>query len=72
VSPPGRGGARSPTPKPWPGRKPCEPLASVIHFGELKDSSAAGGSSDRAAVGEVFYGGEMIVRHGIGQVLEVR
>ena len=41
----------------------AEPLARVLWVGEIPESPAAGG---------VFYGGEIIVRHGIGQVLGVR
>jgi hypothetical protein len=52
-----------------PARQPKEPLARVCWVGE---PSAARTSSDRPTDGEVFHGGGLIRRPGIGQVLGVR
>jgi hypothetical protein len=54
-----------------PGTNPAEPLARVMLLRQ-RSPAAVGATSDAAAVGEVFYGGQMIRRPNIGRVLGVR
>lgn len=56
-----------------PGVKPREPAAQVVTLSRAEPSPATMRSEVFASTaGEVIYGGQRIVRHGVGQVLGVR